>query len=60
MGKAAADWADFDTAYTHVDWSKYKNMPAFDANNGGNAYRIFMEMSGRNLKLRTGDKCRPF
>ncbi len=44
MGKAAADWTDFDAAYNATDWSKYKGMPAFDANNRGNAYRIFLEM----------------
>jgi glyoxylase-like metal-dependent hydrolase (beta-lactamase superfamily II) len=50
MGKAAADWDDFDTAYAHTDWSKYKTMPAFDANNRGNAYRIFLEMEQSEFK----------
>jgi len=44
MSKAVADWDDFDHAYANTDWSKYRNMPAFDANNRGNAYRIFLEL----------------
>ena len=50
MGKAAANWVDFDAAYAQTDWSKYKNMPAFDANNRGNAYRIFLEMERSEFK----------
>jgi hypothetical protein len=30
MGKAAEDWVDFDIAYGRTDWSKYKNIPAFE------------------------------
>ena len=44
MSKAVANWTDFDVAYRQTDWSKYAKMPAFDANNRGNAYRIFLEM----------------
>jgi glyoxylase-like metal-dependent hydrolase (beta-lactamase superfamily II) len=50
MGKAAADWTDFDAAYDQTDWSKYKDFPAFDANNRGNAYRIFLEMEQSEFK----------
>ncbi len=44
MGQAVANWSDFDTAYQQVDWSKYRGLPAFDAINKGNAYRVFLEM----------------
>jgi hypothetical protein len=44
MQKAVDNWTDFDVAYGQTDWSKYKGIPAFDANNRGNAYRIFLEM----------------
>ncbi len=44
MGKAATDWDDFDDAYDRTDWSRYKDVPAFETNNRGNAYRIFLEM----------------
>jgi glyoxylase-like metal-dependent hydrolase (beta-lactamase superfamily II) len=50
MGKAAADWVDFDAAYDATDWSRYKGLPAFDANNRGNAYRIFLEMEQSQFK----------
>lgn len=49
MGKAVEDWTDFDTAYQQVDWSKYKNYPAFDATNRGNAYRVFLEMENASF-----------
>ncbi len=50
MSKAAEDWVDFDAAYDRTDWSRYKGMPAFDANNRGNAYRIYLEMEKSQFK----------
>jgi glyoxylase-like metal-dependent hydrolase (beta-lactamase superfamily II) len=50
MGKAVKDWADFDAAYEQTDWSKYRSLPAFGANNRGNAYRIFLEMEQSQFK----------
>jgi glyoxylase-like metal-dependent hydrolase (beta-lactamase superfamily II) len=50
MEKAAEDWTDFDVAYDRTDWSKYKNLPAFDANNRGNAYRVYLEMEQSQFK----------
>jgi glyoxylase-like metal-dependent hydrolase (beta-lactamase superfamily II) len=50
MAKAAEDWIDFDTAYDRIDWSKYKDIPAFDVNNRANAYRIFLEMEKAQFK----------
>jgi len=50
MGKAVQDWVDFDAAYNSTGWLKYKDMPAFDANNRGNAYRIFLEMEKAQFK----------
>jgi glyoxylase-like metal-dependent hydrolase (beta-lactamase superfamily II) len=44
MRKAADDLVPFDEAYKATDWSKYRNMPAFDGSNRGNAYRIYLEM----------------
>ncbi len=44
MGRATADWVDFDTAYAATDWSKYKDVPAFETNNRGNAYRVYLEI----------------
>jgi glyoxylase-like metal-dependent hydrolase (beta-lactamase superfamily II) len=44
MAKAVSDWVEFDAAYQATDWSKYRGYPAFEANNRGNAYRIYLEM----------------
>lgn len=50
MGNAVQDWTDFDAAYDRTDWSKYRGLPAFDANNRGNAYRIYLEMEQAQFK----------
>jgi glyoxylase-like metal-dependent hydrolase (beta-lactamase superfamily II) len=44
MQKAVDNWTDFEAAYHQTDWSKYESLPAFAANNRGNAYRIFLEL----------------
>ena len=44
MREAVADFIPFDEVYAETDWSAYKDMPAFDASNRGNAYRIYLEM----------------
>jgi glyoxylase-like metal-dependent hydrolase (beta-lactamase superfamily II) len=50
MTKAVQDWTDFDVAYDRTDWSMYKDMPAFAANNRGNAYRIYLELEQSQFK----------
>ncbi len=50
MAKAVRDWTDFDVAYEATDWSKYRDMPAFTANNRGNAYRIYLELEQSQFK----------
>ncbi|MBD3669749.1 MAG: MBL fold metallo-hydrolase [Gammaproteobacteria bacterium] len=44
MGQAVANFVDFETAYENTDWSRYEDVPTFDASNKGNAYRIYLEM----------------
>jgi glyoxylase-like metal-dependent hydrolase (beta-lactamase superfamily II) len=44
MKTALQDLQPFDEAYSSTDWSKYEDMPAFDASNRGNAYRIYLEL----------------
>lgn len=44
MREAVADFIPFDEVYDNADWSAYKDMPAFDGSNRGNAYRIYLEM----------------
>ena len=50
MATAVKDWTDFDVAYEKTDWSKYRDMPAFAANNRGNAYRIYLELEQSQFK----------
>jgi glyoxylase-like metal-dependent hydrolase (beta-lactamase superfamily II) len=50
MTKAVQDWTDFDVAYDQTDWSRYRDMPAFAANNRGNAYRIYLELEQSQFK----------
>ena len=49
MGDAVAQWVEFDEAYKTVDWSGYRDMPAFAASNRGNAYRVFLELEAEAL-----------
>lgn len=49
MRKAVADFVPFDQAYEATDWSEYRNLPAFDASNRGNAYRIYLEMEAASF-----------
>jgi glyoxylase-like metal-dependent hydrolase (beta-lactamase superfamily II) len=50
MRKAVADFVPFEEAYEATDWSAYADMPAFDASNRGNAYRIYLEMEAESFK----------
>lgn len=50
MRQAAADFVTFDEAYDATDWSMYEDMPAFDASNRGNAYRIYLEMEANSFQ----------
>jgi glyoxylase-like metal-dependent hydrolase (beta-lactamase superfamily II) len=49
MRRAVADFVPFDQAYEATDWSKYRDLPAFDASNRGNAYRIYLEMEAASF-----------
>jgi glyoxylase-like metal-dependent hydrolase (beta-lactamase superfamily II) len=44
MGKAARDLVPFEEAYARTDWSKYRNMPAFDEANRTNAYNQYLRL----------------
>jgi len=50
MSSAAEDFAPFEDAYNATDWSAYKEMPAFEASNRGNAYRIFLELEAESFE----------
>lgn len=44
MGKAAHDMVPFEEAYKATDWSKYRNMPAFNEANRVNAYNQYLRL----------------
>jgi glyoxylase-like metal-dependent hydrolase (beta-lactamase superfamily II) len=50
MREAVVDFIPFDEVYAATDWSAYEDMPAFDASNRGNAYRIYLEMEAELLE----------
>ena len=50
MATAVRDLVPFDEAYRSTDWSRYARLPAFDASNRGNAYRIYLEEEARSLR----------
>ena len=47
---AIEDLETFDDAYDEIDWSDYKNLPAFEAANRMNAYRVFLDLESESLK----------
>jgi glyoxylase-like metal-dependent hydrolase (beta-lactamase superfamily II) len=50
MSDAADNFVPFEEAYDATDWSAYEEMPAFEASNRGNAYRIFLELEAESFK----------
>lgn len=50
MGKAVENFTPFDEAYEATDWSAYEKMPAFQASNRGNAYRVYLEMEAASFQ----------
>lgn len=50
MARAVRDFVPFDEAYRDTDWSRYESLPAFDASNRGNAFRIYLEEEARSLQ----------
>jgi glyoxylase-like metal-dependent hydrolase (beta-lactamase superfamily II) len=50
MRQAVADFVPFDEAYEATDWSAYQDLPAFNASNRGNAYRIYLEMEAKSFE----------
>ncbi|MBE0612540.1 MAG: MBL fold metallo-hydrolase [Burkholderiales bacterium] len=50
MGKAAEDMLPFEEAYQQTNWSRYQNLPAFDAANRANAYGTYLLMERESLQ----------
>lgn len=50
MMQAVEGFEDFDTAYAAIDWSRYKDIPTFNAANRRNAYSVYLQMQEKWLK----------
>ena len=50
MRVAVEDFIPFDEAYQEANWSAYSDLPAFDASNRGNAFRIYLELEAESLR----------
>lgn len=50
MRTAVENWVSFEQAYNDTDWSQYEDLPAFDATNKGNAYRVYLDMESTMLE----------
>ena len=51
MKSAVDNWIPFEDAYQQTDWSRYEALPAFEASNKANAYRVYLEMEQAVLDL---------
>jgi len=49
MGRAAKDLTPFEEAYAKTDWSRYAQLPAFDAANRINAWGTYLRMEQEEL-----------
>lgn len=49
MGKAVEEFVPFEEAYSRTDWSRFANVPAFDAANRINAYGTYLLMEKEML-----------
>jgi glyoxylase-like metal-dependent hydrolase (beta-lactamase superfamily II) len=49
MGQAVEVMQDFDSAYAAADWSRFKQMPAFEAANRRNAYQVYLSMERESM-----------
>lgn len=49
MSVAVDELQSFDEAYAAVDWSTFKDLPAFEEANRRNAYQVYLEMEQESL-----------
>jgi len=50
LGQAVEEMMDFEQAYKDIDWSEFKDQPAFDAANRINAYGQYLQMERESLE----------
>jgi len=56
MGAAVDNLETFDDAYASTDWSKFSDLPTFEAANRRNAYSVYLEMQAEMLDTLDGSK----
>jgi len=44
MAAAVEDLTEFDEAYKAIDWSRYKDLPAFNEANRKNAFQVYLSL----------------
>jgi len=49
MGAAVEEMTDFDEAYQAIDWSEFKDLPAFEAANRKNAFQVYLSMEAEGF-----------
>jgi len=49
MGRAVEEMQPFDEAYAAVDWSRWKDLPAFDSANRRNAYAVYLGLENEAM-----------
>ncbi|MEJ2575833.1 MAG: MBL fold metallo-hydrolase [Gammaproteobacteria bacterium] len=49
MGAAVDQMQDFASAYEAADWSRFENLPAFDAANRRNAYQVYLALERESM-----------
>ena len=50
MGAAVDNLQDFASAYEAADWSRFEDLPAFDATHRRNAYQVYLSMEQELLQ----------
>jgi glyoxylase-like metal-dependent hydrolase (beta-lactamase superfamily II) len=50
MRRAVDEMQPFDEAYAAVDWSRYKDLPAFESANRRNAYAVYLGLENESMR----------
>jgi len=50
MGAAVEEFIPFDEAYATADWSRFEQLPAFEAGNRINAYQVYLSLEAELLE----------
>ena len=58
MGRAVRDLTPFDEAYAQTDWSRFRDLPAFEPANRINAWGTYLRMEQEELQNAKSDRVR--